>query len=101
MNTFKLNKTDGFYYAPPIGPTEELNYTLDMVRDLDGDTIASVTWTVPAGITKDSDSFSGTEISVRLKNPTPGQGPWIIQALVTGTSGQKYSPYFKIAIRAL
>ena len=43
MNTFKLNKTDGFYYAPPIGPTEELNYTLDMVRDLDGDTIASVT----------------------------------------------------------
>jgi len=51
-------------------PGAILNYTEDWEDDLGVDTIASVVWTVPTGITKDSQSNTNTTASIVLSGGT-------------------------------
>ena len=97
MDTFKLNKADGFYYAPPIDPDDTLDYKLDLAKPLDGDAIAGVVWSRdPAGITiVGVGSFTSTTASVRLTAATLG-GTWTISARITTASGQVFDRSFKI-----
>jgi hypothetical protein len=46
------------------------DYYVDWSAWLDGDTIVTSTWTVPDGITKDSDTNTGTRAEVWLSGGT-------------------------------
>lgn len=51
-------------------PTEVLDYGFSWLAWLDGDTITASTWTVEAGLTKDSQSFNTTTTTVWLSGGT-------------------------------
>lgn len=51
-------------------PTAIIDYGLIWTDNLAGDTIASATWTVPAGLTKDGESFTTNQSNVRLRGGT-------------------------------
>jgi hypothetical protein len=64
----------------PKDPGDVLDYTLDITKVIDpdagsptGDTIATVTWTVPSGLTKMSQLESGGKASVWLAGGTSGR----------------------------
>lgn len=54
-------------------PNAVLDYTLDWSDFLDTDTIATATWTVDAGLTKDSSSNTTTTSTVWLSGGTEGE----------------------------
>lgn len=51
-------------------PNEVLDYVRDWTTALAGDTIATSAWTVPSGITKDSDSNTTTTATIWLSGGT-------------------------------
>ena len=51
-------------------PDAVKDYTLDWSDWLDGDTIATSVWVVPAGITEDSESESATSATIWLSGGT-------------------------------
>lgn len=53
-------------------PNAVLDYLIDWSAWLGADTIATCTWTVPTGITKDSDSHTTTTTTVWLSGGTAG-----------------------------
>jgi hypothetical protein len=55
---------------PNKDPDEVLDYELDWSARLGTDTISSSTWTVPTGITKNSDSHTTTTTTVWLQGGT-------------------------------
>ena len=57
---------------PYKDPDEVLDYQLDWMARLAGDTIASSTWIVPNGITKNSDSKTETTTTIWLSGGTIG-----------------------------
>ncbi len=66
-------------------PNEVVDYDItwaDQMTDLD-DTISSSTWTVPAGITKDSSSFTDTRTKVWLSSGTTGETYTLLNRVVT------------------
>lgn len=54
-------------------PQAALDYAVDWVAWLAGDTIASVAWTVPPGLTLDAQSHTATVATVWLSGGTDGQ----------------------------
>lgn len=67
------------------GPTEVLAYGIDFAGVLDaGETILSVVWTVPGGITKDSQANTSTVASLVLSGGTLASS-YLITATVTTT----------------
>lgn len=65
-------------------PQAKLDYPVDWSTWLaGGETITASTWTVPAGITKDSDSFSDTAALAWLSGGTAGQDYTITNHIVT------------------
>jgi len=54
-------------------PEAVLDYTVDWEAWLDGDTIYTSAWTVPTGITKDSDSNTTTTATIWLSGGTAGE----------------------------
>ena len=50
--------------------SEVLDYKVDWDLFLSSETVASSTWTVPSGITKDSDSFDATSATIWLSGGT-------------------------------
>lgn len=71
--------------------TKDPNATLDFVVDwsawLDGDTINGATWTVPAGITKTSDSNTTTTATIWLSGGTV-KSVYPITCRVSTTAGR-------------
>ncbi len=64
-------------------PDEVLDYSLDWTTWLDGDTIATSTWTVPSGITKDSDSTTTTATTIWVSGGTAGESYVLLNRIVT------------------
>jgi len=64
-------------------PNAVLDYTLDWSDWLEADTIAASTWTVDAGLTKNSDSFTDTTTTVWLSGGTAGQVYEALNRIVT------------------
>lgn len=53
-------------------PDAVLDYLIDWTAWLDGDTIATSTWTVETGLTKDSDSNTTTTTTIWVSGGTAG-----------------------------
>lgn len=66
-------------------PDEVLDYDLDWGNQmtLDTDTIASSTWTVPVGITKNSSTNSTTATKIWVSGGTAGQTYALVNEIVT------------------
>lgn len=64
-------------------PGARLDYTVDWEDWLDSDTIASVTWTVPTGLTKESQSNTTTAATVWLSGGTAGTDYAVVCHIVT------------------
>lgn len=58
---------------PKKDPDASLAYAFDWMRWLNGDAIVSAEWTIPAGITKVSQSETQTHTTVVISGGTPGR----------------------------
>lgn len=68
---------------PDKDPDAVLDYQIDWATWLSGDTISTSTWIVPAGIVKDSDSFTTTATTIWLSGGTAGDRYNITNRIVT------------------
>ena len=65
-------------------PDSVLDYTLDWGTDwLDGDTISTSTWSVPAGITMDSEVETATTTTIWVSGGTADQEYELTNQIVT------------------
>jgi len=64
-------------------PDAVLDYPMNWADWLDGDTISTSTWTVPDGITKDSDSKTTSATTIWLSGGTAGLDYTLINHIVT------------------
>jgi len=64
-------------------PDATLDYQIDWSDWLDSDTISTSTWTVPSGITKDSDTASTTATTIWLSGGTAGESYELVNQIVT------------------
>lgn len=84
-------------------PTELLDFTIDLTRDLVDrptgvtDTIASVTWVVPSGITNDHTAHDNTHVTIWLSGGTLGT-TYSINAVVTTVGGREIERTFTVKI---
>ena len=79
-------------------PQAVLDYGFDWSDWLDtGDTLSASTWTVPTGITKDSDSNTTTTTTIWLSGGTVGKTYKITNRITTvGGRGTDRSLYVKV-----
>lgn len=79
-------------------PNAVLDYIIDWTEWLGiGDTIKTSTWTVPTGLTKDSDSKTTTTATVWLSGGTAGQEYMVTNSIET-ISGRKEDRSFNIVV---
>lgn len=64
-------------------PEATLDFAVDWSEWLGSDTISTSTWTVPTGITKDSDSATTTKATIWLKSGSAGKEYSIVNKIVT------------------
>jgi len=70
-------------------PEAVLDYGFDWSDWLaDGETISTSTWTVPTGITKDSDSKTDTVTTIWLSGGTAGKSYRVTNHIVTSAGRQ-------------
>jgi len=67
----------------PKDPDAVKDYVIDLTAWLDEDTISTTAWTVPSGITKDSDSKTTTTATIWLSGGTAGQEYGLVCRVVT------------------
>lgn len=65
---------------------------------LQGDTIASVSWTVPAGITKDSNTNTTTKATIWLSGGTAGTD-YLVTARFVTDSGRTHDVSLLVRVR--
>lgn len=65
---------------------ESVVRTINWQPDLNGSTISSVTWVLPAGITQDAVSNTTLTASIRISGGTPGFLYTVICRVVTAAS---------------
>jgi len=53
-------------------PDSVLDYAVNWLTWLDGDTISASSWTIPTGLTEDSDTFGDSTATVWLSGGTVG-----------------------------
>ena len=81
-------------------PDEVLDYLLDWsARIPNGDAIATSTWTVPSGITKDSDSHTETTTTIWLSGGTLDE-TYALTNRITTTGGRTMDQTVSIKIKA-
>ncbi len=68
-------------------PNAVLDYSVDWSRWLDGDTIATSVWTVPAGLTKVSDTNTTTKTTAWLSGGAADQS-YTVTNRITTTGGR-------------
>ena len=79
-------------------PDALLDYSVDWSRWLvSGDTIASVSWTVPSGITNDHTSNTTSRATIWLTGGTPGKSYQITCHVVTA-AGREDDRTFQITV---
>jgi hypothetical protein len=78
-------------------PNAVLDYTFDYSTNylVSGDTILTSTWTLPSGITKDSDTFTTTTTTIWLSGGTAGTDYLLINRITT-SGGRTDERTFKI-----
>lgn len=76
---------------------EAVTRTLEWAADLNGSSISSVTWTVPSGITSESQTTSGTTSSIRLSGGTAGT-TYTVSALMTTAAAEDLEAGFTLLI---
>ena len=64
-------------------PTEVLDYTIDWETLLDGDTISTSTWSVPTGITQDSESETSVLAIIWVSGGTVDKQYTLTNTIVT------------------
>ena len=64
-------------------PQAILDYTVNWETWLDGDTISASSWTVPTGLTEDSDSNGDSTATVWLSSGTVGKTYEIVNHITT------------------
>lgn len=85
---------------PNKDPDEVLDYQLDWSSRLPtGDTIATSTWIVPIGITKDSDSFTDSTTTIWLSSGTEPTSYSLVNRVVTA-GGRTMDQTVKIKIKS-
>lgn len=80
-------------------PDEVLDYQIDWSARLEADTITTSTWTVPDGITKNSDGKSNTATTIWLSGGVEGQTVTLINRIVTA-GGRTMDQSVKLKIKA-
>lgn len=80
-------------------PDEVLDYQLDWSDRLGTDTISTSTWTVPGGITKNSDSHTTTAAIIWLSSGTDGVTYEFLNRIVTA-GGRTMDQTVKLKVRA-
>jgi hypothetical protein len=83
---------------PYKDPDEVLDYEIDWSARLVTDTISTSTWTVPTGITEESDSNTTKTTTVWLSGGTIGEGYEILNRIVTA-GGRTFDQTVKIKIK--
>jgi hypothetical protein len=76
-------------------PTAVLDYTFDWRKWLGDDTIATVAWTVPAGIANAGSVYSTTTTTIWLSGGTAGVS-YSIYVTITTTGGRTDKRTFKV-----
>lgn len=95
--TFYLD-SDG-YDAIDKDPDEVLDYKVDWTNNLDtGDTVSTSTFTVEAGLTKDSESNTTTDSTVWLSGGTSGASYLVTCRIVTAQARTKERE-FRVKVR--
>ena len=69
-------------------PDAVLDYTINWETWLDGDTLTDSSWTIPTGLTKDSDAFGDSTATVWLSSGTVGITYNIVNHITT-TAGRE------------
>ena len=97
---FILNDADGYWYGPPLGPTEELDYTVDVTGIIGAtDSIAGTpSWSAsPSSSIIDNarNTTTALTLTVWIKNP-PVTTTHTITYTFTSTSGRVVSRSFRI-----
>jgi hypothetical protein len=83
---------------PAKDPDEVLDYRLDWSARLAGDTIFSSSWIVPAGITKNSDTFDNSSTTIWLAAGTTDETYTFVNRVVTA-GGRRMDQSVKIKIK--
>lgn len=83
---------------PTKDQDEVLDYQMNWLARLDGDTIDTSTWVVPAGLVKDSDTFSGPVATVWLSGGTDGENYTLLNRITT-TGGRTMDQSVKLRVR--
>jgi len=78
-------------------PNAVLDYSVDWSRWLDGDTIATSVWTVPAGLTKVSDANTTTKTTAWLSGGTADQS-YTVTNRITTTGGRTEDRSFIVKV---
>jgi hypothetical protein len=68
---------------PPKDPDEVLDYGVDWSLRLAGDVISTSAWTIPAGLTKQTDTKTNTSTTVWLSGGVDGQSYDNLNHIVT------------------
>lgn len=87
-------------WARPKDPNEVLDYDLDWSAQMTADTdeIVSSMWTVPAGITKDSQSATTTRTKVWLSGGTANATYELLNRIVTD-GGRTFDQTVKLKMK--
>lgn len=88
------------YRFPAKDPADVKDYKVRCADWLAGDTIATATWTMPAGLTKDSQQLSDTNTSavIWISGGTAGQDYSITLTIVTA-GGRTLQVTIKIKVK--
>jgi len=79
-------------------PDAILDYVVDWAAWLDTDTIATVTWTVPTGLTQTAVSNTTTTSTIWVSGGTVGQ-VYEVGVRITTAGGRTQDETFRIRIR--
>lgn len=82
----------------PKDPAGTADYSVDWAKELGADVITGSTWTVPAGLTRVSDSLSATATTVWLSGGTDGVA-YDLTNTVTTAGGRTFSVTFTVAVK--
>ncbi len=80
-------------------PDSTKDYTINWAAWLGQDTIVSAVWTVPAGITKASESHTTTTATIWLSGGTIDQ-VYTLQCRITTVGGRTEDESFSIKVRS-
>jgi len=96
--SFKLDSSTGEHWITK-DPEAVLDYTVDWATWLGADTITGTpTWTVPTGLTKDTQSNTTTTATAWLSGGSVGLD-YVVECKITTTGGRTDERSFTVKVR--